>query len=304
MISGDPHILTQGSEAYSRLEMQMTQVEQLDVFVWPQKHSWREISLVAQKNAYDVVTAQDPFWRGLIAWRVALRVGTRLNLQVHTDILRESLLKRALARFLLPKADTIRVVSEKLKKHLEQFKLRGTISVLPIYVETSHLAGLSHHQHPSFEKTLLWIGRFEKEKDPTYALIVLKQVRDAGVNAGLIMLGAGSLERKLLEHAKSLMPYVEFPGWQDPKQYLEMANVVISTSLFESYGASIIEALASGVPVVSPDVGIAREAGAVVVPKEKLSEAVIETLNFGKRGKLNLTMPSKEDWAKRWKETL
>ncbi|MDP2652147.1 MAG: hypothetical protein Q8O94_03355, partial [bacterium] len=64
MISGDKNLLVKGSEASARLELQKSQAEQLDVFVWPQVHSRIEIWRAAKKNRYDVVTAQDPFWRG------------------------------------------------------------------------------------------------------------------------------------------------------------------------------------------------------------------------------------------------
>jgi glycosyltransferase involved in cell wall biosynthesis len=36
------------------------------------------------------------------------------------------------------------------------------------------------------------------------------------------------------------------------------------TSAYEGYGMVIVEALSAGVPVLSTDVGIAREAGAVI----------------------------------------
>ena len=191
-----------------------------------------------------------------------------------------------------------------IKNFLTPLHLRATVSVLPIYVDTAPFRGFLHRPHPRFEKTILWVGRFEPEKDPVFAISILKNVRDSGIDAGLILLGAGSLEKVLRMRAKSLAPFVEFPGWRSPEPYLEIADVVVSTSKHESYGASIIEALASGVPVVSPDIGIAREAGAIIASKNELGKTVIETLNLGKHGKLNITMPNKEDWAKRWKETL
>ena len=97
---------------------------------------------------------------------------------------------------------------------------------------------------------------------------------------------------------------IEFPGWQDPKSYLQISDVVLCTSRHESWGASIIEALAAGVPVVSLDVGIAKEAGAIVVARADLAAAICDVLRTGKRGKLLLIMPSREEWAKHWRETL
>jgi glycosyltransferase involved in cell wall biosynthesis len=87
-------------------------------------------------------------------------------------------------------------------------------------------------------------------------------------------------------------------------EYLKVADVVLSTSKHESYGASIIEALAAGVPVVSLDVGVAREAGASVVVPEQVVQATVEILHKGLRGQLQLAMASEEEWAVQWRETL
>lgn len=304
MISGDPHILTQGSEAYARLELQRAQMERLDIFVWPQTHSLRDIFLAAQKNTYDIVTAQDPFWRGLITWLIARRTGAKLNLQIHTDLSAQPLFRRLLAYFLLRRADSVRVVSQKVKDFLTPLHLRATIYILSIYINLAPFRGLLHRPHPRFKKTILWIGRFELEKDPLLALSILADVRESGIDVGLVLLGAGSLEKVLRERAKHLMPFVEFPGWQDPVSYLEMADVVVSTSRHESYGASILEALAAGVSVVSPDIGIAKEAGAIVVERSNLSTTVGEVLRSGKRGELLMPVFSQNEWGKRWRETL
>jgi len=304
MISGDKNIFVEGSEAHARLELQRSTVDQLDVFVWPQVHSWREIFRATRGNTYDVVTSQDPFWRGLLAWKLARRTGAKLNLQVHTDLSAQSLLRRTLAYFLLRRADSIRVVSKKIKDLLTPLSLKASITVLPIFVDLEPFRGLRHQTHSRFNKTILWVGRFEAEKDPLSALSILEQVRKSGVDAGLILLGVGSLEEKLRIRARGLMPYVEFPGWQHPLPYLQMADVVLSTSKHESYGASIIESLAAGVPVVAPDIGIAKEAGAIVVSQSDLGSAVIDALNGGKHGELLLSIPTKEEWTQRWKETL
>lgn len=116
------------------------------------------------------------------------------------------------------------------------------------------------------------------------------------------MLGNGSLEVALKSATKRLA--VEFSGWQDPAVYLPIADVVLSTSKHESWGASIVEALAAGVPVVAPDVCIAREAGASVVPRTELAKAVIEALHSNARGVLALPLLSKDEWARAWVQTL
>ncbi len=86
--------------------------------------------------------------------------------------------------------------------------------------------------------------------------------------------------------------------------YLEKADVVLSTSPYESWGASIVEALAAGVPVVSLDVGVARDAGAIIATREGFAEAIVRVLQSGQRGKLNISMPNMQEYATLWRETL
>ena len=300
MISGDKNILIQGSEAETRIALQRSQVDQLDVFVWPQVHPLREIYKAADLNRYDVVTAQDPFWRGLIAWRAARRMGAKLNLQIHTDLSAQPFWRRLLAYFLLRRADSVRVVSEKIRKQVQDRGVKAPIRVLPIYIDISRFQNLKPEPHT--QKTILWIGRFEPEKNPLSAVRILKEVRADGIDAKLIMLGTGTLESAIRKLAGSLP--IELPGWQNPESYLQIADVVLCTSKHESWGASILEALAAGVPVVSPDIGIAKEAGAIVVPRSDLGTMVIRVLNSGQQGELKISLLSAEEWMKRWKETL
>jgi glycosyltransferase involved in cell wall biosynthesis len=303
MISGDKNLLIPGSTAYARLKLQKSQVDQLDVFVWPQVHSLAAIRKAARTAHYDVITAQDPFWRGHLAWHLSRANHTKLNIQVHTDLAAEPWWRRAWAYFQLRRSASIRVVSDKLKQEIAPH-VRAPISVLPIYIDLTRFVGLTHQPHSHFKKTVLWIGRFESEKNPSEAISILEKVRASDIDAGLILLGAGSLEAILREKAKDIATYVEFPGWQDPVSYLAMADAVLSTSRYESYGASIIESLAAGVPVVAPDVGIAKEAGAIVAVRSELASAISRVLLSGERGILKLSMPSAAEWARKWRETL
>jgi len=288
--------------ASPRFALQAAQVERLEVVYWGHGSMWPIRYVDISKFQPDVITVQDPFWRGFFAWWIARRIGARLNIQVHTDLFAQDSPKRfmAMARFVLRRADSVRVVSEKIKQQVERAGVTAPIRVLPIYIDVSRFNNIVRHPSKSdlLGNTILWVGRFEDEKDPLLALEVIKKVP----GAKLIMLGSGSLETTLKTKAAGLP--VEFPGWQDTAAYLAQADVVLCTSRHESYGASIIEALAAGVPVVAPDVGVAREAGADVVTRSDLAQKVTEVLTGGQRGRLKLQLPSAEEWARQWKETL
>ncbi len=301
MISGDKNVLVPGTSAFERLQLQKQHVDDLAVFVWPHVHSKRQIWHAARSDRPDVITSQDPFWRGLLAWKIARLAGTRLNIQVHSDLSAEPFLRRVLARIVLRHADSVRTVSKHIQQQVERMGVRAPVRVLPIFVDVSAFRSVERRPHQG--KNILWVGRFEKEKDPLYAIEVLKKVLSSIPDASLTMIGEGDFAQKLRAQSKHL-PLTVPTGWQNPILFLDTADVVLCTSSYESWGATIVEALAAGVPVVAPDVGIAKEAGAIVVPREKLGDAVVKVLRSGERGSLALSLPTAEEWAQRWKETL
>lgn len=299
MITGDKRF----GSGNPRYDLQASAVGKLEVLYWGRGQLFPRIP----HGHFDVVTAQDPLFRGVVAWCISKKLRAKLNVQVHMDLSTLSLIRRILAQIIIRHADSVRVVSDKIKVQVEKIGFKGKISVLPVFVDIERFKKLMHQPQRN-KKTIVWIGRFEEEKDPEEALSVFNSVREAGIDASLVVLGKGSLEEKLLRLKSAYnLEYrdeIEFPGWRDPYEYLKMADVVLCTSWYESWGASIVESLAAGVPVVSPDVGVAKEAGAIVVPREKLAEKVIEVLKNGEKGVLKLSLLPASEWAVQWKQTL
>lgn len=292
VISGDRSFRA----GHPRFDVQAKVVEEFEVVYWGMGALFPSIP----KGTFDVVTTQDPFFRGLVGWLVARSIGARFNVQVHADLEKQNAFKYFLATVVLSHADSVRVVSGRVKTQVEKMKIGAPITVLPVYIDLEPFRGLERVLYA--QPTILWLGRFEGEKDPLRAVEVLKEVRKKLPEARLIMLGAGSLEGRLRAATKGLP--VDFPGWKSPLEYMSKAHVVLSTSHAESWGASIVEALAAGVPVVAPDVGIAREAGAIVVTRSELADKVIEVLDTQPKGILNINPFNKKEWLNKWKETL
>jgi len=104
-------------------------------YIWDALKQGRKI-LKGEIPAGWVITCQDPFETGLVGWWLTREFCIKLNLQVHTDVfnpffITESIKNRIrawLAKKLLPKADSIRVVSERIKKSIT------TISVIIIMI--------------------------------------------------------------------------------------------------------------------------------------------------------------------------
>lgn len=313
MISGDPRIFEPHTEAHERFLLQQAQVKELTAYVWGPSNPWALFPILGLSltRHFDVVTTQDPFWRGLLGLVAARLGGAKLQVQVHGDLRAVQGMHLALLRIVLWHADRIRVVSEKVKEQVEAIGTRVYVDVLPVFVDleavhSAHAAPIKN-EFPRFGKFVLFVGRLEEEKNPKGALEVFKQVAEEFPGAGLIMVGAGSQTEMLNEYARNLglKDKVVFTGYRtDVASLYKAADAMLVTSPYESFGAAMVQALAAGCPVVAPDVGVALEAGATVVVRDKLSGAVIDILKTGARGMLKLDMPSRDEWAKRWKETL
>ena len=234
----------------------------------------------------DVVSVQDPFEAGFAGWLIARMKGVPLHVQVHTDFLspeyaRLSLVNRArvwLAGFVLKRATRTRVVSDRIRSSfMSRFRLEIPITVLPIFVDIEKFKNAERlHEWPEgiekFEYKLLVVSRVGAEKNIHLATEAFKRV--APPNSCLIIVG----ETDPAVRGDSRIFRV---GAVDPERYFKSADLVLVPSKYEGYGLVIVEALAAGTPVLSTDVGIAREAGAIVTSPDKFGDALAEWFKHG-----------------------
>ena len=220
-----------------------------------------------------VVSCQDPFETGLAGVFIKLLFNLPLHIQIHTDLahkyfIESSLLNKIrffMAEFVLKYSDRVRAVSERIKKSIESYS--KNIDVLPIRAEVSQGQSLKIAPKDSpwesgkpFSFTLLMVCRLEKEKNIETVLKILKNLNNKDM--GLCLVGDGS-ERNHLENMAQNMGVFEqiyFAGWQNNlSPYYKMADAFISTSFYEGYGVSTIEAASYGLPLILSDTGVAGE---------------------------------------------
>lgn len=246
------------------------------------------IFMAAKMPWPDVVSVQDPFETGLIGLIISRFVQKPLHVQVHTDFLapeytRHSLLNRFrvwVAGIVLKRAARVRVVSERIRISIQtRYRLDTPVSVLPIFVDIEKIRATSPSTTLSarferYSKKILYVGRLEPEKHPCLALRAFAKAALQG--ACLIVVGSGSEAAYLRKLASELgiIDRVFFEGETSSAPYYALADLVLVTSRYEGYGLVIVEALARGIPVLSTDVGIAREAGALVSSEHEYADAL------------------------------
>lgn len=232
---------------------------------------------IIQEHGIDVISVQDPAESGLAGWLVKRRTSLPLHIQLHTDVVSpyfrrnswKELMRYWLARFTIPRGDYFRVVSRRVGESLHSaFGIpHSRVSVLPIFVDRRAVAAARpvfrlRERYPQFDFIILMVSRLNRDKRIDVALAAFAEFRKAFPGTGLVIVGDGP-ERKNLESRiqnLELTAWVRFEGWrEDLIPYYKGADLYLLTSAFEGYGRTVVEAAASGLPVVMTDVGVAGE---------------------------------------------
>ena len=230
---------------------------------------WR---ILAMRNPADfIITCQDPAERWVIGFILSRAFSIPLELQIHTDLLSpffwsESMknkIRVLIARFLIPRASTLRVVSQRVANSLEHmFGHRlPPITILPVFVDIAPYERLQRVEGGD-TFIFLMVSRFTNEKHISLALDAFAEVLRTHPIAHLMLVGEGPLRGSLVMQARTLgiEKNVTFKGWTDNLQAeYQLSDCYLLTSQYEGYGRTVIEALASGLPVIMTDVGLAED---------------------------------------------
>jgi len=112
-------------------------------------------------------------------------------------------------------------------------------------------------------KTFVFLGRLERQKRPDWLLKAWKLALDTGMkNTRLLLLGEGSWRSQCEQiiRDKLMSDTVKLLGHRvDAAAYLQNADGLLLTSLYEGHANVVLEAQALGVPVLAMDADGVRE---------------------------------------------
>ena len=298
MLSTDENIFKNNSEVYSRIIDYGELVEELHIVIKSSQkiskvignvflysthsfgifHFLRYFSISSKIISNKVgwlVTAQDPFELGLVGYFLKLYKKIPLQLQIHTDFLSpcfwcesfKNKIRVILGRFLIKKADGVRVVSERIKKSLiVNCKLKienSAIAVLPIFIDIKKIKDSNininlHSKYPN-RFIILMASRLTREKNIGLAIKAMTEIIKTSPQTLLLIVGNGPefarLKLQVISH--KLQDFVFFEPWSnDLSSYYKTADLFLLTSNYEGYGMTVVEASAVDLPVVMTDVGV------------------------------------------------
>jgi glycosyltransferase involved in cell wall biosynthesis len=224
-------------------------------------------------HANCVVSSQDPFETSLVAFLISIASPVKLHIQIHGDVLNTNFIKEKLsnrirvlwATYILKRADKIRVVSRRIKDSLLQRGIRVTkIQLLPIASDISQFItkGQTRTYTSPAPLKLLYVGRFAPEKNLSLLLHALHQVMVSHDDVQLTLLGEGPEQNHIqnLINQLQLENKVNVLPWSDSVSQVMMDHDILCvSSLHEGWGMVMVEASATGLPVITTDVGCAGE---------------------------------------------
>ncbi len=236
----------------------------------------RQIITSSRSRSGWIISAQDPFESGLVAYALSMATGVPFMVQEHGDFFsephwrRESVTNRVryfIGRQLLRRAVCVRVVSERIKRTLLSIGVRAErITVNPVCVDVASFQHAVPDERiaalrPEGGVLILTMARLVPQKNLTLLIRAFRGLIKEGVRARLVILGKGAERETLSAHAGDHVPeHITFLDWtDDPAGAMKAADIYALSSDYEGWGRVCIEALAAGTPLVMTDVGCAGE---------------------------------------------
>ena len=264
----DRNLADQNSTVSHRVEEYSHLVESYKV-IYPKKGNkfsalleiYKEAKEEIIKNNFNVISVQDTYYLALLGFYLSKIYSIGLEIQVH-GFEKCFGIRKLISRFVLRNADSVRVVSNRLKNMVENLGVaKEKITVVPIYTDISPINSKPQRDKQNDLPTqagrfiFLTVSRLVPVKNVELQIKAFKEIENEFPNAELWIVGDGPERNKLELHNK-----IKFFGNQnDVGNYYSQADTFLLTSNSEGWGLVVIEAAAYGLPIIMTDVGCADE---------------------------------------------
>lgn len=167
---------------------------------------------------------------------------------------------RRAARFTFDHADVVLPVSEALRDGIRATGTRADLRVIPNVVDTGKFRPGGAATRNGEPKRLIGVGQLYEAKGWEYLLEAVAILARTRGDFRVEIVGDGALRDSLETLAERLgvAALVDFRGWlpkDDVAERVRDSALFVITSRYDSNPCAVIEALASGVPVVGTAVG-------------------------------------------------
>lgn len=232
---------------------------------------FKEVLNAASVFHPDVIHAHTLFFTSTLAGVLAARVrGIPLVTTMHLGSLAALPLhhripaiiwERTLGRIVLANSAHVICVSQDVAAHAERLGIaKNRLTVIPNSVDLREFTPADSDRNDAIA-TLITVGRLLSNKGNQYLIRALGKLPRT-LEFRLKVVGEGPMESSLrrIAEEEGIVHHVEFTGKRDDvATLLRSADIFVRPSLTEGMSLSILEALASGLPVVASNTTGVRE---------------------------------------------
>ena len=204
------------------------------------------------------------------------------HLLTRTDIIK--------ARYAFPRANKVLPVSMALQKGIESYNINAKFLIIHNVVDTTLFFPNNNPNHIHNNIRLIFVGSIIPVKGIDYLLPALTNLHiEQKWHLDLIGTSNEISKYKNLSSELALTDKVTFHGYLPKSQIAEMmrqSDIFVLPSLYETMGCVLIEAMASGLPIVSTSVGgiteiVDAQTGFLCKPGDvdSLSDGLINVIN-------------------------
>lgn len=174
------------------------------------------------------------------------------------ETFRDSSLKRTILERILKSYTAAHVcVSDSVRSHLREHGFsNGSLQVIPNGIEDKNIQ--QRQPNTSHKANCVCLGRLEYIKGQDVLLDAMHHLKNTNKSVSLKIVGTGSKEKSLQNQVQQLglQDTVSFLGAIDTfSSQLHLYDAVILPSRSEGLSLTLLEAMASAVPVIATDVG-------------------------------------------------
>lgn len=217
---------------------------------------------VLSREQFDILHFHEP-WVPIVSRQILSR-STAKNVATFHAKLPETVVSRTIERVITPYTksvikylDALTAVSEAAATYVSTLTDKP-INIIPNGINLSYYSAQPIKRPSDKPKHIVFIGRLEKRKGVKYLLQAFALLSQNHPTTKLTIAGNGPDRAKLELLADSLqLKNVRFAGYISDKQKKKLhaeADVLCSPALYgESFGIVLLEALASGIPIVAGD---------------------------------------------------
>lgn len=263
----------------------------IDLFTLQYKSLQKYKAYLNKYGKPDIIHAHSVMWGGVIASYISKKFNIPFFLTEHFSgwiqnekFYKTTTYKKLLVQVVENSKKTFAVSSFLKEQLVQKYNLTGkAIDVLPNVVNDQFSYKKLERLNSNFRFTV--IGNLEKGKNHLTLFKAIKLLRNK-YNLRLTVIGEGGMEALLKSFTKenNLTKEIKFLGSLNKQQIIDElsdSEALISPSVFETFGVTIIESLAIGRPVIAYDSGgprdIIREADGILI-KDNTPESFADAI--------------------------